>query len=146
MKLKIVLSALALVALTLIGVNFLQNAHAGDGKILYYTCPMHPSVKSDKPGACPNCNMDLQPVYAEDAAKSADRTNNAPANAAKPMPYPLKTCVVSGEKLGEMGVPIVFVYTNANQEIKFCCPGCKPKFLKDPDRYMKIIKDAQNKK
>ena len=25
----------------------------------YYTCPMHPSVRSDKPGACPVCNMAL---------------------------------------------------------------------------------------
>ena len=25
----------------------------------YYTCPMHPSVRSDKPGACPVCHMAL---------------------------------------------------------------------------------------
>ncbi|MCX8010074.1 MAG: efflux RND transporter periplasmic adaptor subunit, partial [Ignavibacteria bacterium] len=25
----------------------------------YWTCTMHPQVKSDKPGACPICNMDL---------------------------------------------------------------------------------------
>ena len=25
----------------------------------YYTCPMHPSVRSDRPGACPVCNMAL---------------------------------------------------------------------------------------
>ena len=24
-----------------------------------YTCPMHPEVKSDKPGKCPKCGMDL---------------------------------------------------------------------------------------
>ncbi|MBM4166018.1 MAG: efflux RND transporter periplasmic adaptor subunit [Ignavibacteria bacterium] len=28
----------------------------------YYTCPMHPSVRSDKPGACPVCNMSLVEV------------------------------------------------------------------------------------
>lgn len=27
-----------------------------------YTCPMHGDVKSDKPGACPKCNMDLLKV------------------------------------------------------------------------------------
>jgi copper/silver-translocating P-type ATPase len=27
-----------------------------------YTCPMHPEVRSDKPGACPKCGMALQPV------------------------------------------------------------------------------------
>jgi len=26
-------------------------------KILYYTCSMHPHVKSDKPGTCPECGM-----------------------------------------------------------------------------------------
>ncbi len=25
-----------------------------------YTCPMHADVKSDKPGTCPKCGMDLQ--------------------------------------------------------------------------------------
>jgi len=28
----------------------------------YYTCPMHPSVKSETPGRCPICGMDLVPV------------------------------------------------------------------------------------
>jgi hypothetical protein len=25
-----------------------------------YTCPMHPEVKSDKPGKCPTCGMELE--------------------------------------------------------------------------------------
>jgi Cu(I)/Ag(I) efflux system membrane fusion protein len=50
------------------------NAPSADRKILYYTCPMHPSVKSDKPGKCPECGMKLQPVYAD-----ASGTNAAPA-------------------------------------------------------------------
>jgi len=32
-------------------------------KVLYHTCPMHPSVKADKPGDCPICGMKLIPVY-----------------------------------------------------------------------------------
>jgi membrane fusion protein, copper/silver efflux system len=31
----------------------------------YYTCPMHPSVRSDKPGACPVCHMSLVKVSPE---------------------------------------------------------------------------------
>lgn len=27
-----------------------------------YTCPMHPEVKADRPGACPKCGMALEPV------------------------------------------------------------------------------------
>jgi hypothetical protein len=74
----------------------------------------------------------------------ANNTNSALSS--KPVPYPLDTCVVSGEKFGgDMGDPVVFIYSNSvvNQEIKFCCPDCKPKFLKDPDKYMQIISHAE---
>jgi multidrug efflux pump subunit AcrA (membrane-fusion protein) len=39
-------------------------------KILYYQSPMHPWIKSDKPGKCPICGMDLVPIYA-----NAESTN-----------------------------------------------------------------------
>jgi len=55
-----------------------QVSSAGP-KILYYTCPMHPSVRSDKPGNCPECNMELLPVYEE--AKSTNAAPATPANA-----------------------------------------------------------------
>src|SRR4051794_20383776 len=32
-------------------------------KILYYQSPMHPWIKSDKPGNCTICGMKLVPVY-----------------------------------------------------------------------------------
>ena len=31
-------------------------------KVAKYTCPMHPEVTSDKPGQCPKCGMNLEPV------------------------------------------------------------------------------------
>ncbi len=31
-------------------------------EIAHHTCPMHPSVRSEAPGACPICGMDLTPV------------------------------------------------------------------------------------
>jgi hypothetical protein len=39
-------------------------------KILYYQSPMHPWIKSDKPGKCPICGMNLVPVY-----ENAESTN-----------------------------------------------------------------------
>jgi multidrug efflux pump subunit AcrA (membrane-fusion protein) len=41
-------------------------ATSPDGrKILYYQSPMHPWIKSDKPGKCPICGMNLVPIYAD---------------------------------------------------------------------------------
>jgi membrane fusion protein, copper/silver efflux system len=31
-----------------------------------WTCSMHPSVRSDEPGSCPICGMDLIPVSSEE--------------------------------------------------------------------------------
>ena len=94
------------------------SAPASVQTVAYYTCPMHPSVKSDKPGSCPVCGMELQPVYTN-APSSA--TNDAAAEDAKPKPYPFDTCLVDGMKLGSMGDPYVFVYQG--QEIKFLLQG-----------------------
>ena len=76
----------------------------------------------------------------------ADGTNSTASS--KPVPYPLDHCVVSGEKLGgDMGPPVEFVYSNkdVNQEIKFCCPMCKPTFLKNPDKIIKVAEAKAQK-
>ena len=57
-----------------------------------------------------------------------------------PKPDLLTTCPVSGDKLGDMGKPYVFVYKG--QEVKLCCPDCKADFDKNPDKYMKMIRAA----
>lgn len=60
----------------------------------------------------------------------------------KPKPYPLDTCLVSGEKLGgEHGKPFVFVHDG--QEIKLCCRSCQKDFKKDPAKYLKKLQDAE---
>lgn len=59
------------------------------------------------------------------------------AHATKAKPYTLDACVVSGEKLGSMGDPYVFVHEG--QEIKLCCKGCLKKFNADPAPYLKKI-------
>lgn len=62
---------------------------------------------------------------------------------AKIKPYPLKTCVVSGEKLGEMGKP--YVFTNDTREIKLCCKDCLKDFKKNTDKYVKKLEEAEAK-
>jgi YHS domain-containing protein len=57
--------------------------------------------------------------------------------------YPLKTCVVSDEKLGEMGKP--YVLKHEGREVQLCCESCKKDFNKNPAKYLKKL-DAAGKK
>lgn len=69
----------------------------------------------------------------------AGETNKPKAKA-----YPLDTCAVSGEKLGGMGDPYVFVHEG--QEIKLCCKGCLKDFKKEPAKYLKKVAEAEKNK
>lgn len=70
---KTFLAILATAALAATGTWFLKDrlasshpataASAGERKILYYQSAMHPWIKSDKPGRCTICGMELTPVY-----------------------------------------------------------------------------------
>jgi hypothetical protein len=53
-------------------------------------------------------------------------------------PYPLDTCIVSGNKLGTMGK--VVVRSHEGQEIKFCCKPCVKKFDANPAKYLSRLK------
>ena len=76
------------------------------------------------------------------AALMALATISATAEDKKPAPIPdkLTTCPVSGEKLNEMGKPLVFEYKG--REVKLCCKDCKADFDKDPAKFMKKIEAA----
>jgi YHS domain-containing protein len=82
-------------------------------------------------GATPSCCMGgMAAPMGADAIPSAK-------------PDLLKTCPVSGEKLGEMGKPFTFTYKD--QEVKLCCKSCKKDFDKDPEKYIKLIRAADQK-
>jgi YHS domain-containing protein len=55
--------------------------------------------------------------------------------------YPLEVCLVSGEKLGEMGEPVDYVHDN--QLVRFCCAHCIGTFEKDPGLYLKKLEAAR---
>jgi YHS domain-containing protein len=59
---------------------------------------------------------------------------------AKAKPYPLEKCIVSDEKLGDMGSP--YVFTHEGQEIKLCCKSCLKDFNKSPAKYLKKLDGA----
>jgi YHS domain-containing protein len=69
----------------------------------------------------------------KDAPKTeAPKAGTDAKTAAKP--YPLDVCLVSGEKLGSMGAPVVYVHEG--QEVKFCCKSCQPDFKKEPAKFL----------
>ena len=54
---------IALVALLFVAASCGKNGGSRKpSNVDYYTCTMHPSVKSQTPGKCPICSMDLVPV------------------------------------------------------------------------------------
>ena|SRR5437667_12581728 len=63
--------------------------------------------------------------------------------AEKAKPYPLDKCVVSDEKLGEMGKP--YVFKHEGREVQLCCKSCLKDFKKDPAKYLKKIEEAEAK-
>ncbi|MGC4013530.1 MAG: hypothetical protein QM755_03275 [Luteolibacter sp.] len=81
------------------------------------------------------------PCFAADKqpeTKPATEKKEQPATKEAVKPYPLDTCIVSGEKLKEEGKdPVTFVYKG--QEIKLCCNDCREDFDKDPAKYLKKL-------
>jgi YHS domain-containing protein len=72
---------------------------------------------------------------------AGDTNSPGSSTTAAVKPYPLNYCLVSGDKIGEMGKPVVTNYMG--QEIKFCCPDCIKDFNKNPKKYMKKLAKAE---
>lgn len=63
----------------------------------------------------------------------------------KAKPYPLKTCIVSGEEINDKGEMKPHVFVHEGQEIKLCCKSCLKDFNKDPKKFMKKLEEEQKK-
>lgn len=60
--------------------------------------------------------------------------------AAHSKPYPLKTCLVTGETF-DHGKPYTFVHEG--QEIQLCCKDCLTDFNKEPAKYLSKLKETK---
>ncbi|HZZ41595.1 MAG TPA: hypothetical protein VFE58_01535 [Tepidisphaeraceae bacterium] len=77
-------------------------------------------------------------AFAADAPVKKHHPSTRPSTQAAVTPYPLKTCIVSGEEFGgDMGDPVILTYEG--REMKFCCSSCVKKFKKDPAKYIKAL-------
>jgi len=75
---------------------------------------------------------------AHDHASHAEATDTQQAASEEQQrigdPWPLDTCIVSGEKLGSMGDPIILIHEG--REVRFCCQSCVGTFRADPAKYL----------
>lgn len=78
---------------------------------------------------CKNCLKD----YEKDKTGYMKKLAEAEAKA---KPYPMKTCLVTGEGF-DHGKPYVFAYED--QQIKLCCKDCLKDFKKNPAMQMKKL-------
>ena len=84
---------------------------------------------------CKGCKSDFL-----ENPKAFLKTLDAAAIAQQREHYPLTTCPVSGEELGNMGEPVEKVI--GNRLVRFCCKGCIPKFEKDPTAHIAALDQA----
>src|SRR5664279_1117187 len=75
-----------------------KAATGGPRRILYYHDPMHPAYKSDKPGIAPDCGMQLEPVYSDEAGAATGPSDGSVA--------PPGTVRISAEKQQLIGVRV----------------------------------------
>ena len=100
------LLGLSLLALTACS-RSTKATKTADSKVAYYTCTMHPFVRSQDPdGKCPICGMNLVPVMKASASDSAFTTTTpaAPAAAASASVDASGMVNITPERMQEIGV------------------------------------------
>lgn len=89
-----------------------QQSKAQDN--VYYSCPMHPSVKSKSKGRCPKCGMDLRLVPHDEAAQA-----QAASNAEAPTSNTQFSETSETGRLSKLDIPDVEVWDQNGRKIHF---------------------------
>lgn len=83
-----------------------------------------------------SCCPIQKPVEVDPVGKNSSVVEAKPKSTT-PRPYPLKTCLVSGEDLDSMDERVSTVYQG--QVFEFCCKPCLKKFNKEPAKYQAML-------
>jgi len=95
----------------------------------FWGCSNQPETPSDA--------NTTEPDISDTNATAADTNQTSLLEA----DYPLDFCVVSGNDFGEDPNMIPYVHVYNGTPIKFCCKPCLPRFEKDPERYLKFMRE-----
>lgn len=82
-------------------------------------------------------------LIASTTSRTASANPTAPQSnetALKQPSYPLDYCIVTGEKLGSMGDPVVRIYND--REVQFCGESCVKLFEKNKTKWLKKLDAA----
>lgn len=123
-------------------------------KVLYYQCPMHPGIQSDKPGPAPCCGMEMVPVFADDVSGAWSATSLPPGtvriSAEKQQVIGLRTALVEKTAegrtmrlVGRVSADETRIYrikaalrVGSKRPTTIRSAVCKQKFDKDPKPYL----------
>jgi Cu(I)/Ag(I) efflux system membrane fusion protein len=107
------LVGLSLLTLTACSRSASKTDSAG-GNIAYYTCAMHPFVRSQDPdGKCPVCGMNLVPVYKSDAKPDSNTSTSAAPAVATSSVDSNGMVNITPERMQEVGVTTEIVTRRA---------------------------------
>lgn len=85
------------------------HAQTRDLPPLVYVCPMHADQTSDKPGECPICNMDMEPMR-------LDQVYTCPIHSVVSEHDPGK-CPICGRALGEVTISVAWRCTGTDKDL-----------------------------
>ena len=83
------------------------------------------------------------------AGYAAEKKAPAKEEVVIPKDYPTAVCIVSDEKLGEMGAPFELIHKEAgkpDRKVLLCCDHCAADFKADPAKYLAKLDEAAKAK